>query len=93
MEGRRVSLWQRALRPPPTPPGLEPTFGAVPFAGLLSLLLREALLCPLPPVPVRQPCCCAPSLLGAQLGFALLRVMEERSGAACQACSVEENAL
>lgn len=48
---------------------------------------------PLPPVPVRQPCCCDPSLLGAQLGFALLRVMEERSGAACQACSVEENAL
>lgn len=32
-------------------------------------------------------------LLGAQLGSVLLCVMEDRSGAACQACSLGENAL
>lgn len=76
--------------------GLELMFGAVPFTSLLSLLLRKALsswflldnfavFSGVHSVTHPQ--------LSAQLGFALLHVMEQRSGAACQACSLEENAL
>lgn len=75
--------------------GLELMFGAVPFTRWLSLLLRKALswfLLDSFAVFSGAHCVTHPQL-SAQLGFVVLPVMEQRSGAARQACSLEENAL